>query len=288
MSNQEYLNNKPIPSFVDPRFAPRSNINFNYVWDQIEQQWIPLLKEGGEQGTLDSILNNTKAHVHKFGSHPSVPQDADFDKQYTIWDGESNYQYPSDSGESMQIVSDHNADNQIVFVQGLDENFNLKSQEINLTGTTPVNLTGLWSRIFRAYNNDSADFQGNICIIKSGTWTGSTSSNVYAKILVGNNQTLMAIYTIPAEYTGYLLKFSVTAQNTGSSSAIGFTMHMVTREHGKVFRVLARTSAGTTYSIQEDYPFPLKLEPKTDIMFNVVNANGNNGSVNCDFDIALV
>ena len=286
MSNQEYINTKDLG--IPPTHAPRANINFNYVWDQIAQQWIPLLKEGGEQGTLDSILNNTKAHVHKFGSHPSVPQDADFNNQYTIWDGETNYQYPNDSGETIQIVSDNTTDNQIVFIQGLDENFNLKSEEINLNGTTPVNLTGLWSRVFRAYNNDSSDFQGNICVIKSGTWTGSSSPNIYAKILVGNNQSLMSVYTIPSEYTGYLLKFSITAQNTGSSSAIGYTLHMVTRQYGKVFRVLARTSAGTTYSIQEDYPFPLKLEPKTDIMFNVVNANGNNGSVNCDFDIALV
>ena len=241
MSNQEYINTKDLG--IPPTHAPRANINFNYVWDQIAQQWIPLLKEGGEQGTLDSILNNTKAHVHKFGSHPSVPQDADFNNQYTIWDGETNYQYPNDSGETIQIVSDNTTDNQIVFIQGLDENFNLKSEEINLNGTTPVNLTGLWSRVFRAYNNDSSDFQGNICVIKSGTWTGSSSPNIYAKILVGNNQSLMSVYTIHSEYTGYLLKFSITAQNTGSSSAIAYTLHMVTRESGKVFRVLARTSA---------------------------------------------
>ena len=63
---------------------------------------------------------------------------------------------------------------------------------------------------------------------------------------------------------------------------------MKVREYSKVFRVLARTSAGTDYSIQEDYPFPLKLEPKSDIIFNITSANGNNGSVNADFDIALL
>jgi len=29
------------------------------------------------------------------------------------------------------------------------------------------------------------------------------------------------------------------------------------------------------------------LPPKTDIIFNIVSANGNNGAVNADFDIAL-
>jgi hypothetical protein len=284
MSNQEYFNNKPLPSQVDPRFAPRSNVNFNYVWDSVLGQWIPMIQQEGQEGTLDQILNNTQRHIHKFGSHPNVPQNAAFDNQYTIWDEGTNYSFPSDSGQAMEVVSTHTSDNQSVFVEGLDENFQIKTEIVNLNGTTPVPLVGLWSRVFRAHNDGSTDFIGDVYVQNQ---VGAIKTH-YAKILIGNNQTLMSVYTIPSEYIGYILKFSITATNVGSSSAIGFTINMLTREHGKVFRVLARTSAGTTYSIQEDYPFPLRLEPRTDILFNVVNANGNNGSVNCDFDIALV
>ena len=284
MSNQEYFNNKPLPSQVDPRFAPRSNVNFNYVWDSVLGQWIPMIQQEGQEGTLDQILNNTQKHVHKFGSHPSVPQNASFDNQYTIWDEGTSYSFPNDAGEAMEVVSTNTSDNQEVYVEGLDESFNTKTEIVSLNGTTPVPLTGLWSRVFRAYNNGSTNLAGDVCVQNQV----GILKTPYAKILVGNNQTLMSVYTIPSEFVGYLLKFSITAQNVGSSSAIGFTIHMMIREYGKVFRVLARTSAGTTYSIQEDYPFPLRLEPKTDILFNVVNANGNNGSVNCDFDIALV
>ena len=284
MPNQEYFNNKPLPSQVDPRFAPRSNVNFNYVWDSVLEQWIPMIQQEGQEGTLDQILNNTQKHVHKFGSHPNVGQDADFDNQYTIWDGKEEYKFPTDTGEAMEVVSTDTTDSQEIFVEGLDENFTAKSEIVTLNGTTPVLLSGLWSRVFRAHNDGSINFAGDICVQNQV----GILKTPYAKILVGNNQTLMSVYTIPSEYIGYLLKFSITAQNTGSSSAIGFTIHMLIREYGKVFRVLARTSAGTTHSIQEDYPFPLELKPKTDIIFNVVNANGNNGSVNCDFDIALV
>ena len=280
MANQEYTNTKPI--WLNPLYAPRANVKFNYVWDAVANQWIPMVQQEGQEGSYDQILNNMQKHVHKFGSHPNVPQNAAFDNPYTIWDGESNYLFPSDAGESMEVVSTDASDNQSTYVEGLDENFQSKTEIINLNGTTPVPLTGLWSRVYRAYNNDSINYAGDICVQKT------SSQNIYAKILKGNNQTLMSVYTIPSEYVGYLLKFTITAQNIGSSSAIGFTIHMLTREYGKVFRVLARTSAGTSYSIQEDYPFPLKLEPKTDILFNVVNANGNNGSINCDFDIALL
>ena len=286
MSNQEYINTKNLG--IPPTHAPRANVNFNYVWDEVLAQWIPMIQQEGQEGTLDQILNNTKEHVHKFGSHPNVNQNVSFDNQYTIWDVGTNYVFPSDAGETIQIVSDDASDNQPTIVVGLDENFLQKEEQVYLNGTTPVSLSGLWSRVFRVYNNGSTDYAGNVCTIKNGTWTGTSSPNVYAKINIGNNQTLMSVYTIPANYTGYLLKFTITAQNIGSSSTIGFTIHMSIREYGKVFRVLARTSAGTNYSIQEDYPFPLKLEPKSDIIFNVVNANGNNGSINADFDIALV
>jgi len=278
MSNKIYPNTKP---FAHER---NTNVNFNYVWDQQTENWIPMNDVAG--GTLDAILNNTKEHIHKFGSVFKVNGSVDQTDYFSIWDGASEatltngkYIFPSNNGESISIVSDSASDTEKILVIGLDENFEQKQEEVILQGTTAVNLTGLWSRIFRAYNNGTRDLLGNVSIFGTAT---------YAKILVGNNQTLMSLYTIPANYTGYLLKYTITAQNTGSSSAIGFTIDMKVREYGKIFRVLARTSAGTDYSIQEDYPFPLKLEPKSDIIFNVISANGNNGSVNADFDIALV
>lgn len=279
MSNKKYPNTKP---FAHER---NTNVNFNYVWDANNQEWLPMENESPE-GSIAQILNNTKEHVHKFGSVEGVSGSVDQTDFVTIWDGATDvalnnakYIFPPNSGETMSIASTSTDDTQTIVVVGLDQNFEEKSEEVVLTGTSPKALSGLWSRIFRAYNNGSSDLVGNVTI--SGT-------NTYAKIIAGNNQTLMSVYTIPANYTGYLLKYTITAQNTGSASAIGFTIDMKIREYGKVFRVLARTSAGTDYSIQEDFPFPLKLEPKSDIVFNIIGANGNNGSVNADFDIALV
>jgi len=272
------------PEYYSVRKTPSRNqsVNFNYVFDPKNSNWVPMQQKENVEGSLDYILNNVQDYVHKFGSHPNVNQNVSFDNQYTIWDGATKYEFPSDSGESLQIVSDSADDSQLIYVEGLDENFIKKTEEVNLNGTTPVNLSGLWSRVYRSYNNGSEDLNGNVSI------KGAISTNTFAKILIGNNQTLMSVYTVPADFTGYLLKYSITAQNIGSSSSIGFTVHMAIREHGKTFRVAARTSAGTDYSVQEEYPFPLKINPKSDILFNIVNANGNNGSINADFDIALL
>jgi len=165
----------------------------------------------------------------------------------------------------------------------LDENFNEKTEIANLNGFNDVPLNGLWTRVFRAYNNDSTNLIGSADVHLTGN-----SSIQYARVLSENNQTLMALYTIPANYTGYLLKFHCSAQNTDSSSSVNFVIHIKTREYGKVFRTREIVSCSTNQSESETLPFPLKLEPKTDIMFNKVSANGTNGSINADFDIALL
>ena len=63
---------------------------------------------------------------------------------------------------------------------------------------------------------------------------------------------------------------------------------MRVRDFEKTFRVHSITSVSTIQESINDFPFPIKLQPKSDIIFNVVSANGNNGAVNVDFDIALV
>jgi len=271
------------PRFDDSsELVPHRNftIPFNYVWERESARWIPM-EEGFGGSYLDNITFNASAFIHKFGSNPEVKQSGlSVSSPETIWDGSNEYTFPSDDGEIMEIASSNGTDTQDVVVQGLDENFLDKTWTGTLAGTTPVNI-GTWTRIFRAYNDGNANFVGDITINEVG---GSTD---YLKILDGNNQTLMAIYTIPADKIGYLTRYSLSAQNEQSSSSIHFTAQIRTREFGKVFRVREIVSFGTSHDTERVLQFPTKLQPKTDIIFNVVNSDGNNGSVNADFDIAL-
>jgi hypothetical protein len=271
------------PRFDDSsELVPHRNftIPFNYVWERESARWIPM-EEGFGGSYLDNITFNASAFIHKFGSNPEIKNSGlSVASPETIWDGSNEYTFPSEDGEVMEIVSSSGTDTQDVIVQGLDENFLDKTWTGTLAGTTPVNI-GTWTRIFRAYNDGNANFVGDITINEVG---GSTD---YLKILDGNNQTLMAIYTIPADKIGYLTRYSLSAQNEQSSSSIHFTAQIRTREFGKVFRVREIVSFGTSHDTERVLQFPTKLQPKTDIIFNVVNSDGNNGSVNADFDIAL-
>lgn len=274
MENPKYNNTEP---FAHSR---NTNVNFNYVWDRPSQHWIP------EQiSTISSeyILANAKSFINKFGNNPDVSQAVSTTAPETIWDGSTEYEFPPNSATGIQVKSNNTGDTQDIVIQGLDENFLEKTWSGTLNGSTEVNVDGSWTRVFRAYNNDTSGFVGDINIHASGDDT-----KPYAKILNDNNQTLMSIYTIPADCTGYLTKYQATAHNPQSASEIGYTLHMKTREFEKVFRVQSITSAGTSHEVTKEFIFPNMLPPKTDIIFDVVSANGNNGSIDVEFNIALL
>ena len=263
-------------------YSRNQNINCNYVWNEAGQYWTP--QQGTSAGGVvssDNISSLTKDFIHKFGSNPAVSNAVSSTSPETVWDGSNEYTFPPDGGTGIQIKSSE-ADTQEFVVQGLDENFESQYWTGNLNGTNAVNIDGTWSRVFRAYNNGTTNYTGTVDIHASGD-----ASTVYAKSLPSNNQTLMAVYTVPADCTGYLLGYHLSAHNPGSASEIGYTAQVKTREYGKVFRVQEVTSVTTSSLAQNSYPFPLQLPPKTDIIVNVVSANGNNGAVDADFDIAL-
>jgi hypothetical protein len=272
------------PRFDDSsELVPHRNftIPFNYVWERESERWIPM-EEGFGGSYLDNITFQASAFIHKFGSNPELKQQSvSISSPETIWDGSFNYIFPSDNGEALKVSSTDNSDNQEIVIIGLDENFIEKTWTGSLAGQTHVDLDGLWTRVYRMYNNDSVSLSGDAEV------NNSDLSKCYAKMLDGNNQTLMALYTIPADKIGYLTRYSLSAQNTSSASTIHFTSQIRTREFGKVFRTREIVSFGTSHDTERILQFPTPLPPKTDIIFQVVSSDGNNGAVNADFDIAL-
>ena len=295
MSNKIYPNTAP---FAHER---NTNVNFNYVWDSDVQNWTPEVEQitevgitGGYVGVTgqvdielshyDEISKNAKSFIHKFGSNPNVDQSVSITSPETIWDGSSEYQFPPNAGTSIQMVSTSSSDSQSIVIEGLDDDFQNQTWEGSLSGVSYVQVPSLkWSRVFRAYNNGSSSLLGDVNISQAGN-----PSNIYAKILDGNNQTLMSVYTIPSDCKGYLIKYQCTAYNPQSASEIGYTLHMCIRQFDKVFRTQSITSVGTSHAITQEFPFPLEIPPKSDVLFNVVSSNGNNGAINVDFDIALL
>jgi len=106
----------------------------------------------------------------------------------------------------------------------------------------------------------------------------------------GNNQTLMAVYTIPNGKTGYMDSFY--ASLSGANKSSNYIIKMKARPMGGVFQlknVNAISETGTSY-IQHFYNIPEKLDAKTDIIMTAeTTASGaSEAAVSAGFDILLV
>ena len=207
------------------------------------------------------------SHVHKFGA-----TDEDVTGG-TVWDGNSaavHYPYPADGVVS--VVSTLNAGAE-VYVEGLDAN-HAEQSEIVAIGATGA-LT--FSRIFRAYMVDT-DNDADVTINQGGT--------IGAKILAGCGQTLMAVYTVPAGKTAYMVKLTVGSDKASTNSAMSYSL--MAREHndGGVFRIKGRFNSAGGQNILMEYPIPLHFPEKTDIRIDLTAAQQT--AVSATFDIILV
>ena len=206
------------------------------------------------------------SHINKFGYANDISTGV------TIWDGETVYSFASSAG-AVTATSDDTDDNGLVVeIQGLDTNYNLVTQDLTLgdTGTTDL------LRIFRVKVKTPATGEetnvGNISVNIAGS--------LKAKILAGNGQTLMAVYTVPAGKTGYLLNLTISVDK--DTNAV-FKMFSYENNGAKNLKAQFGTFGQTYY---HNYAVPLKFAEKTDI--EIQGDSGNNCGGGATFDIVLV
>ena len=223
--------------------------------------------------------------IHKFGAVPAMSQDTNG----TIWD-EDDTVYPWSTIDSngvltVTVVEPNNEasvstahDGDTVEIQGLDGDYNLQTETVTISGSSAT-TTNNFKRVFRAKFTNGGSFDPNTkrILIKSGTTT-------VAKILEDLGQTLMSIYTIPAGYTGYLMRLDVTAQGTATGS-----FKLFARPDGigsfQLKHVAEVNGVGGPYQLE--YPIPQSFTEKTDIDARM-HTRSNNGRYTCTFDILLV
>lgn len=206
----------------------------------------------------------------KFGENPVIGT-----TEEVIWDGGGTYTFLTDA-DSMKIVST-SADDSLggsgantMIVYGLDSNWNEISELVTLDGTDTVTTTAKFLRVFRALVLTSGTStpigDANLGMLTISTATAIT---LQAQIGVGNGQTLMCVYTIPAGKVGYV---------TGISFAVG---------EGKecTFRAKFRNGQGGAFSVkfsltlyQNSYigsmQTPLRIPEKIDMVITGITATG--------------
>ena len=156
-----------------------------------------------ERLALSRNLVRNATWIHKFGAVPAMSVNT----TGTVWD-KNDTVYPWSAWSTASVINIDRASasdaNKQVTVYGLDANYNQINETITLTNATNNTSVNEFIRVFRAFCSDGVSNVGNISI-----QVGTTD---VAVITAGKAQTLMAIYTVPAGYTGYLLKGTCSAQ----------------------------------------------------------------------------
>lgn len=211
--------------------------------------------------------------LFKYGYNPLI-----INVNETIWDGGGIYSYPG-SALAMTVTSAGGATDEDVkvLVAGLDENWEEAQQEVTLNGSGTATTTQTFRRVFRAYVSGSQAPTGNITIANGGT--------TYAQITNGENQTLMAVYTVPAGHTFYLTNGTAT-HGTDTSGAY-MTIRFMTRAFGGVFRTATKIDIIGS-EILFPFTFPLELPEKTDVEVRAICSKNQNNSVAATFEGVLV
>jgi len=207
------------------------------------------------------------SHINKFGFGGAATN------SYTVWDGDSDYVYPSSAG--VITVTTGAADSgATVEYQGLDGNYELITESI--TGTQAGGTgTESFLRVFRGVvTNHSGTNAADI----TATINGETAAIVTA----GEGQTLMAVYTVPANKTAFMKHIHAAPTKKDNDTVIT----LKARPFGGTFNTKGKF-ASTGDPVHYDYHVPIKFEEKTDIEIKAENQAAS-GSISALFDLILV
>lgn len=139
-----------------------------------------------------------------------------------IWQYGGARALPYTAGETLSVVSTDAADDLgstgalYVQISGLDVNYDLQSEVLEMNGTTPVVSTLSFITVDRMRVVSSGSGMKNAGNI---TATGSTSSNVHAYIPAGGSITQQSHFTVPNGYTLFTVDTRLSAYRSSGTNA---------------------------------------------------------------------
>jgi hypothetical protein len=226
--------------------------------------------------------------VNKFGSVPTASDGV----KTVVWDlGNTSPVYPfpdtakiTHIKEVVDVVADRNL---LVNVQGLDASFDLVVQSVSLNAANSTTLSPLTTplkRVFRMKVDDDV-------VAGASIQTMNASGTIpYSLMQPGNNQTLMAIYTVPRGKTAYIISYycDYVRDAVKDPDSIEFQLWVADRKNNYEFQLkhqkgIPKLSGGFQHSFD---PYQ-KVTEQSDIMITGSPDNAD-AHLHAGFDIILV
>ena len=221
-------------------------------------------------------------HILKFGRNNTLASGVRED----IWDGSSDYTWPTTADITHIKAAASGDEGLTIEVQGLDTDYAIVTQSVDLDATdssTLVALTTALRRVFRLKVDDSTDATNNIgCYNSAGT-------TLYGQITTPFNQSLMALYTVPAGKTAYLTRYYCMINKKVNAS---IEIELYVRPFGKVFQLKHNGVIASGGDAHWDFNFfphspPMVITEKSDIkLTGIASAAGVDSSAG--FDLILI
>lgn len=220
--------------------------------------------------------------INKFGNNTDIDTGA----AETVWSAGGDYPWSSlATAQALELVSDSANDAaagtgcRSVNVQGLDTNYDEQNENVTPNGITAVDLANTYLRVFRlkcTSAGSGGQNAGTITVRLDG------AGQVVATIDPTNNQSLMAVWTVPAGYTALCTGYYKTV-NKANSAAIDALLYA--RPEGEVFQLKHKTGGHTQGSTDSVHTFDPKLSfaEKTDLELKAISS-ANNTDISGGFD----
>lgn len=218
---------------------------------------------------------NYYSSVHKFGANFDISISSEPE---SIWSAGGLYPWAAlDAAETLYVVSTSVDDTDTILLEGLDNNYLPILETIQMTGETAVTTVNQFKRIYRMeYDHGGTNV---------GTVTARTVSGagvVVAQIDPNLSQTLMAIYTVPAGFTAYIINLDFSVNRNKDAQC-----RFYARGLNASFRIQHLAEVYQN-NYRYDFTVPLYFPEKTDFDMIVHQVESANTRVSCNFDLILV
>ena len=215
--------------------------------------------------TDDNKLNIARSLVRKTSPLFKFGYNSDIGTSYeTVWDGGGIYSYPT-AANTVVVTSDGAANDSgiKVTVSGLDADYNELSEEVTLDASGTATTSNTFIRVFRSFNSGNTDMNST-----SDDMVMTLSGSTVAQFNGYDQQTLMAVYTVPAGKTFYLKRL---VAGSGTENVAYNTIVLRARKPDGVFRTHNKITLRNAFDIQE-FDVPLKFTEKTDIEVQAISS----------------
>lgn len=227
--------------------------------------------DDGDLNIARGIVKGT-SHNHKFGAVKSLGTGV----TGTIWDV-NDVIYPwsaYDTANTAVIPAVNVGDNgKVVTVQGLDQNYEFAEETFTVSSSGSTTGAVEFKRINRAFISTGADNVANVDITYNGT--------VVARISEDLGQTLMGVYTVPANTDAFMTHLNASADTADASLFLRRKF-----DGQESFRIghVGELSGGI---YNYEFKVPLRFPAKTDIDMRAT-ARTNNARITTAFCLILL